>query len=65
MLKSPATRWHLGFYFLFLNSAILHYGIFGNSCLYLLKSPFNTLYPSFIFVGLTWFVSIGMHIDIL
>ena len=24
MLNSPATRWHLGFHFLFLNSAILH-----------------------------------------
>ena len=38
--------------------------IFGHSCLYLLKSPFNTWHPSFIFVGLCWFVSIGMHLGI-
>ena len=38
MLNTPATRWHLGFYFLFLYSAILHSCIFGNSCLHLLKS---------------------------
>ena len=29
---------------------------FGNSCLYLLKSPFTTCHPSIIFVRLTWFV---------
>ena len=28
MLISPATRWHLGFHFLFLNSALLHSCIF-------------------------------------
>ena len=65
MLNSPATRWHLGLYFLFLNSTILHSCIFGDSCLYLLKSPFNTCHPSIIFVGLTWFVSVGMHLGIL
>ena len=38
ILNSPATSWHLGFHFLFLNSAILHSCTFGHSCLYLLKS---------------------------
>ena len=61
VLDSPATRWHLKFYFLFLNSVILHSCISGNSCSYLLKSPFNTCYPSIIFVGLTGYISIGMH----
>ena len=64
MLNSPATRWHWGFHFLFLNSAILHSCIFGHSCLYLLKSPFNTWHLSIIFVGLSWFASIGMHVGI-
>ena len=45
MLNSVVTRWHLGFHFLFLNSAILYSCIFGNNCLYLLQSPFNTCYP--------------------
>ena len=39
MINSPATRWHQGFHFLFLNSAILHSCNFGHSCLYLLISP--------------------------
>ena len=38
VLNFPATRWHFGFHFIFLNSAILHSCIFGHSCLYLLKS---------------------------
>ena len=41
------------------------YCSFGNSCLYLLKSPFNTCHPSIIFVGLTWCVFICMHLGIL
>ena len=65
MLNFPAKRWHMGFYFLFLSSAILHSCIFGNRCLYLLKFPFNTCHPSIIFVGFTKFLSIGMHLRIL
>ena len=64
MLNSPATRWHCRFHFLFLNSAILNICIFGHSCLYLLKSPFNSLHPSIIFVELCWFVPISMHLGI-
>ena len=63
--KLPATRWHLEFYFLFFNSVILHSCIFGNSCLYLAKCHLNTCHPSITFVGLTCFVSIGMHVGIL
>ena len=48
MLNSPAIRWHCRFHFLFLDSAILHSCIFCHSCLYLLKSPFNTCHPSVI-----------------
>ena len=64
-VKHPATRWHLSFHFIFLNSAILHSFIFGHSCLYLLKSPFNNWHQSIIFVGLTCFVSIYIHLSIL
>ena len=66
MLNLPATRWHMGFhfFFLFLNWAILHSCIFGNSWLNLLKSPFITSHPSVICVELNWFLSIGLHIHI-
>ena len=55
---------HWEFHFLFLNAAILHSYIFGNSCFLSVEITFNTRHPSIIFVGLCLFVSIGMHLGI-
>ena len=64
MINSPATRWHWGFHFLFLNSAILHSCNFGHKLFISVNISFNLCHPSIISVGLYWFVSIGMHLGI-
>ena len=45
-------------------SAILHSCIFGYSCFLSANISIITWHPSIIFVGLSWFVSIGMHLGI-
>ena len=47
MICSPTTRWHWGFHFLFLSSAILHSCNFGHSCnicQYLFQSLTSIIY---------------------
>ena len=50
--------------FSFSISAILHSCIFGYSCVLSANISITTWHPSIVFVGLSWFVSIGMHLGI-